>query len=343
MTITVTDLFCGAGGIIAGRRGVRRRARRWRPTTGRPRSTSTRPNFPDARHDCADVTQVDPRRYPRTDVLLASPECTNHSQARGVSRTPPATRACGTHPTRRRSGPGRRCGTSCRFAEQMAYDAIVVENVVEAATLGPVERVARRHGQPRLPSTGSCPTTRCTTASPSRGTGIYVVFWRTGLAPRPRARTHRPLRPLRADRVVRQAWKNGRRVGRYRQQWYWACTTCGTATDPATRPAADILDWDLPCPRIGDRTRPLAAGHPGPGPGRSPAARLGPRRHRRRRQRLRAHPRQPGPPRPHRTVAHPDLLDVARPGDPARVPGPDRARRPPPRPRPPPSHRVRQR
>ena len=42
--------------------------------------------FPDARHDCADITQVDPRRYPVTDILLASPECTNHSQARGVSR-----------------------------------------------------------------------------------------------------------------------------------------------------------------------------------------------------------------------------------------------------------------
>ena len=30
--------------------------------------------------------EADPRRYPATDILLASPECTNHSQARGVSR-----------------------------------------------------------------------------------------------------------------------------------------------------------------------------------------------------------------------------------------------------------------
>ena len=36
-------------------------------------------NFPDTEHDCADVSQVDPRRYPTTDVLWASPECTNHS------------------------------------------------------------------------------------------------------------------------------------------------------------------------------------------------------------------------------------------------------------------------
>jgi DNA (cytosine-5)-methyltransferase 1 len=28
--------------------------------------------------------------------------------------------------------------------------------------------------------------------------------------------------------------------------------------EPATEPAASIIDWDLACPRIGDRTRPLA-------------------------------------------------------------------------------------
>ena len=27
---------------------------------------------PHARHDCADISQVDPRRYPRTDILLAA-------------------------------------------------------------------------------------------------------------------------------------------------------------------------------------------------------------------------------------------------------------------------------
>jgi DNA (cytosine-5)-methyltransferase 1 len=35
-------------------------------------------NFPDTDHDCVNISQADPRRYPRTDVLWASPECTNH-------------------------------------------------------------------------------------------------------------------------------------------------------------------------------------------------------------------------------------------------------------------------
>jgi DNA (cytosine-5)-methyltransferase 1 len=47
-------------------------------------------------------------------------------------------------------------------------------------------------------------------------------------------------------------------VGRYRQQWLWSCTTCGAVCEPDTEPAATIIDWRLPCPRIADRTRPLA-------------------------------------------------------------------------------------
>lgn len=85
MTLTVTDLFCGAGGSSLGAAGagltIELAANHWSTAIDVHQA-----HFPDARHDCADVSQVDPRRYPRTDILLASPECTNHSQARGVSR-----------------------------------------------------------------------------------------------------------------------------------------------------------------------------------------------------------------------------------------------------------------
>ena len=73
-------------------------------------------NHPDADHDCADISQVDPRRYPRTDLLWASPECTNHSQAKGTqAQSTPQPDLFGDDPCRTRppSGPGRRCGTSC--------------------------------------------------------------------------------------------------------------------------------------------------------------------------------------------------------------------------------------
>ena len=85
MTLTATDLFCGAGGSSLGARAagieLRMAANHWQTAIDVHQA-----HFPDAGHDIADISQADPRRYPRTDILLASPECTNHSQARGVSR-----------------------------------------------------------------------------------------------------------------------------------------------------------------------------------------------------------------------------------------------------------------
>ena len=82
-----TDLFCGAGGTTTGAdrrclvRRVRLAANHWRLAVDTHNT-----NHPTTDHDCADLSQVDPRRYPRTDLLWASPECTNHSQAKGRKR-----------------------------------------------------------------------------------------------------------------------------------------------------------------------------------------------------------------------------------------------------------------
>jgi len=257
VTATVTDLFCGAGGSSLGAAGagleLRLAANHWQTAIDVHQA-----HFPDAAHDIADISQVDPRRYPRTDVLLASPECTNHSQARGISRRqqdpslwdapdPAAERSRAT------------MWDVPRFAEQMLYDAIVVENVVEAtkwvgwrawsimmSDLGYDRRIlshnSMHHG-----------------VAQSRDR-IYVVFWRKG-APAPDLELEPDAWCLKCERtvVVRQCWKNGRTVGRYRQQWTWNCTACSTVSEPDTTPAAEIIDWTLDCPRIGDRTRPLAA------------------------------------------------------------------------------------
>src|SRR5690348_8067942 len=85
MTLTITDLFCGAGGSGLGAHAAGYElvmaANHW------DRAIATHAaNFPDTEHDCADISQVDPRRYRTTDVLWASPECTNHSQAKGRKR-----------------------------------------------------------------------------------------------------------------------------------------------------------------------------------------------------------------------------------------------------------------
>lgn len=75
MTVTLSDFFCGAGGSSTGAiqvPGVRVAiaANHWDLAVQTHNS-----NHPDAAHDCADLSQVDPRRYPTTDILWASPEC----------------------------------------------------------------------------------------------------------------------------------------------------------------------------------------------------------------------------------------------------------------------------
>jgi DNA (cytosine-5)-methyltransferase 1 len=256
MTVTCTDLFCGAGGSSLGAEYAGAQlvmaANHWQTAIDVHQA-----HFPDAGHDCADISQADPRRYPRTDILLASPECTNHSQARGVSRRrqdpslwdapdPAAERSRAT------------MWDVVRFAEQMTYAAIVVENVVEATkwVLWPawwqamtdlgyratvLSHNSMHHGVPQ-----------------SRDR-IYVVWTRPGLDVDLELELAAWCPRCEATATVRQAWKPGRRVGRYRQQWVWSCTTCGAVCEPSTEPAASIIDWELDCPRIGDRARPLAA------------------------------------------------------------------------------------
>lgn len=255
MSVTITDLFCGAGGSSLGAEAAGgtlvMAANHWARAIEVHQA-----NFPNAGHDCADISQADPRRYPATDILLASPECTNHSQARGISRQrqdpslwdapdPAAERSRAT------------MWDVPRFAEQVRYAAVVVENVVEATKwvmwpawwqamelLGYTGRVlshnSMHHGVPQ-----------------SRDR-IYVVWTRNGLTPD--LDMELPSWCGHCERVTtaRQAFKPQRRVGRYRAQWTWRCASCTRTVEPSTRPAADIIDWTLDCPRIGSRTRQLA-------------------------------------------------------------------------------------
>lgn len=254
--ITVTDLFCGAGGSSLGAEvaglELRMAANHWQTAIEVHQA-----HFPHAGHDCADISQADPRRYPRTDILLASPECTNHSQSRGVSRrrqNPSLWDAPDPAAERSRAT----MWDVPRFAEQLRYTAIVVENVVEATKwvmwpawwqamelLGYAGRVlshnSMHHGVPQ-----------------SRDR-IYVVWTRRGLDVDLEMEQQAWCPRCDLVRTVRQAWKPGRSVGRFRQQWEWRCVECHAAAEPAVRGAVEIIDWSLPCPRIGDRARPLAA------------------------------------------------------------------------------------
>ncbi|HJQ00111.1 MAG TPA: DNA cytosine methyltransferase [Jatrophihabitans sp.] len=264
MSLTVTDLFCGAGGSGLGARAAGFRlvmaANHW------TRAIETHAaNFPDTEHDCADISQVDPRRYPLTDVLWASPECTNHSQAKGVSRRlqnqPDLFGDVLPDEAAERSR--ATMWDVPRFAERHPYRAVVVENVVEAAKwvmfpawLQAMNLLGYEH---QLVSLNSMHAQAIDAPrAPQSRDRLYIVFHRKGqrrpnVAPRPLAWCER----CGLDVAATQAWKPGRTVGRYRTQYIYVCGH-GHTVEPYALPAAAAIDWSMPGLRIGDRDRPLS-------------------------------------------------------------------------------------
>lgn len=256
LDLTVTDLFCGAGGssIGAERMGatLRMAANHWSLAI-----ETHAANFPGADHDCADISQVDPRRYPSTDILLASPECTHHSQARTKKHRDNLFNPNGD-PAAERSR--ATMWDVPRFAERHRYQLVIVENVVEVTRWEPFDAwllsmtsLGYEYQLVSLNSMVAHPT-------PQSRDRLYIVFWRKGNRA-PDLDIRPPAWCSSCEDVVGavQTFKRpDRRAGKYRQQYLYRCPTCDEVAHPIAMPAASAIDWSLPCPRIGDRKRPLA-------------------------------------------------------------------------------------
>ncbi|KUL51664.1 MULTISPECIES: DNA cytosine methyltransferase [unclassified Streptomyces] len=276
MSLTFTDLFCGAGGsstgLVAAGLELRLAANHWK------RAVETHAaNHRDADHLCADINNYDMRRLPRTDILWASPICTEISPAGGRRRTHgQLSFDLEEHGRVDDAGWERTRATAydvIRATEVHRYKAVLCENVLEFAVdwelfdwwrkgmemLGyrsQIVSVSSAH----VGGTGNLP-------APQWRDRIYIVFTRTDipqpdLAPTPLAYCTECETDVRAV----QSWRNGRRVGKYKQQYDYRCpnTACRHAVvEPYVRPAASIIDWTNLGVRIGDRPatglRPLAA------------------------------------------------------------------------------------
>ena len=280
MTLTITDLFCGGGGSSTGAIQVpgveiRMAANHWQLAVDVHNQ-----NHPDADHAAVDLHEEDPRYFPRTDILWASPECTKWSQASGgkyASVSVETDLLDLLNPDLVDEDPETAIVQRSRllmfdvlrFAEHHRYAAMVVENVVDIATnpkyadawalwkkglrnLGYDFRVvslssmhAQAHGDP----------------APQSRDRLYVVCWQRGnRAPNIDA-VLRPLAwcPACQDVVeAQQSWKNRRTVGKYRSQYVYVHAGCGTAVEPGYLPAAAAIDWTLAGKLIGDRAKPLA-------------------------------------------------------------------------------------
>lgn len=264
--IDITDIFCGCGGSSTGATmandqvNIRMAINHWNLAV-----ESHNTNHPTTDHDCCDVSACDPRRYPSTRILWASPECTNHSLAKGKRRSHQGQidvfDGAAFNPAEERSR--ATMWDVPRFTEFHQYDMVVVENVVDArrwamwpAWIHAMRCLGYEHEAVYLNSMFAYPT-------PQSRDRVYVVFWRKGvkkpdLAIRPRCWCER----CGTDVDGVQAWRDtpiGReRWGKYGQQYDLACPRCASLVQPYYYAAFNCIDWSIQGERIGDRSRPLA-------------------------------------------------------------------------------------
>jgi len=233
-TLTIADLFCGAGGTSTGAvqaaesLGYRvdlTAVNHWE------RAVETHSaNHPEARHYCASVDSLNPRHLfsdGKLDVLWASPECTHHSRARGGKPMLDQSRATAW------------CVT--RWAEALLPSVVMVENVPEFLEWGPL-------GSNGKPIQANKRRTFLAWVETLRAIG-YTVDWKILCAADYGDPTTR-------RRLFVQAVRGRRRI-------VWPDATHSPDANlfglPRWRSAADaVIDWSIPTKAISDRKKALA-------------------------------------------------------------------------------------
>lgn len=232
--VRAADLFCGAGGTSNGlRRACRQLGRELKLTAINhwPRAIEThRTNAPDAQHICERLDRVDPRHVVptgRLDLLIASPECTHHSRARGGRPMSDQQRAS--------------AWIVLRWAEVLWIRSILIENVPEFASWGPVDQ----RGKPIRSRAGE---TYRAFLEALRSLGYHVEARVLTAADYGDPTTRKRLFIL-ADRRRRPRWpapSHGPRKDRAQHGL------------PPWRGAREIVDWTIRGESIFRRRRPLA-------------------------------------------------------------------------------------
>jgi DNA (cytosine-5)-methyltransferase 1 len=270
--ITYTDIFCGFGGSSIGLENAGLTlvlgANHW------AKAIETHAlNFPNADHLIADVSNYDMRRMPDTDVLWASPICTELSPAGGTRRRSAQLSLLepeGHVPTAALDRTRATFWDVVRATEVHRYKIILIENVVEAASwelfdiwLAAMNKMGYNH---QFISVSSAHIgDDANPHAPQWRDRLYIVFTSVSLPTidiRPRPLAWCP----ECDEINHavQSWKrlDRRRIGKYRQQYVYRCPSSGCKhriVEPFVRPAAVAIDWSDLGQRIGDRPKPLAA------------------------------------------------------------------------------------
>ena len=258
--ITVKDQFCGCGGSGQGAKKagaeVAVALNHWKLATD---TYST--NSPQTLVDCTDISASDPRRYPSTDILITSPECTTHTPASGLKalkKQMDLFKQGKIDPAVERSR--ATMWDVVRFSEFHRYNAVIVENVVELRKWEPYEAWLKAmhslgyvHKTLFLNSMHFHPT-------PQSRDRTYIIFWRKGNKA-PDLEYNPAARCPRCEKDVHSVltWKKGvMKFGKYRQQYVYCCPACASVVEPYFYAAFNAIDWSDIGTRIGDRPKALS-------------------------------------------------------------------------------------
>ncbi len=233
--VTAVDLFCGAGGTSTGLglackllgRPVRLLAvNHWDLAV-----ETHAANHPDAEHRCESLDTIDPRKAVpggRVHLLVASPECTHHSSARGGRPISDQSRASAWQ--------------VLRWCSELYVDSVLIENVPEFRSWGPLGA----NGRP-LPSKKG--ETFAAFIEALRSLGYHVEHRVLNAADYGDATTRRRLFIL-ASRRRRPVWPTvthtedgGATLWGETERW---------------RAARSVIDWSIESPSIFGRKKPLA-------------------------------------------------------------------------------------
>ncbi|MFJ8966712.1 DNA cytosine methyltransferase [Lentzea sp. NPDC102401] len=264
--LTIADHFAGAGGSSQGFESIDWVSLALAINHWDVAVRSHALNFPNADHAITNLSVVPPRYFMRTDLAWFSPECTNHSVAKGKKRNSKA------DPTAVRSR--ATMWDVVRFTEAHLYEAIIVENVVDIMFWDEIDdwlRSMRNLGytyQIVYANSMHFPSAN-TAAAPQSRDRCYVIFTKVGNKA-PDLQLRPPAYCPSCDKVVAAMQVFKKRTskwpcaqwGKYglRNQYVYRCpnSTCRNAVvEPFTVAAETIIDWDTPGERIGDRANEL--------------------------------------------------------------------------------------
>lgn len=267
MTITITDMFAGAGGEAAGIAELPDVQIVTAANHNQLAMDVHQLNHPDTDHAVVDLHLEDPRFFPRTDVAWFSPECTKWSQANSNDLPDIEADLFMDADTMHEANQSRLLMFDVlRYVAHHRYRAFVVENVVDIATQKKYalawqtwkRDLAALGYEFVVVSLNSMHAQFAGDPAPQSRDRLYVVAWPKGERAPDLTRVMRPkawCEKCAAVVASRQAFKPRRTVGKYRQQYVYVCPTvgCGEQVEPGYLPAAAAIDFSIPGERIGDR------------------------------------------------------------------------------------------